>query len=327
MDRTRDAVPNTRNTITPESEAHWLAMREENLNSTDIAALFGCSPYQTAFELWHRKAGNVASDFKDNERMQWGRRLEAIVAQGICEDNGWTATPFKEYMNMPALRLGSSFDFIAHDALSNESILEIKCVDFFAFKDGWIIDGDNIEAPPHIELQVQHQMLVSGIHSAKIGVLIGGNRVMLIEREADYKIHGLIISKAAAFWQSIEAGTPPDPDYTADAKTIIALNSNVREGAFIDASDDEKIAQAIIDYQHVSSECTAMDKLKDAKKAELLELIGDAEKVVAGKYSLSAGLVKDTAGTTITADMVGTIIGGRKGYRMCKVSVKKDKAA
>ncbi len=63
-----------------------------------------------------------------------------------------------------------------------------------------------------------------------------------------------------------------------------------------------------------------MDKIKDAKKAELLQLVGDAEKVVAGRYSLSAGMVKDTAGTTITPDMVGTVIGARKGYRMCKVS-------
>lgn len=322
-----DIIAAQRDIKTPENEAHWLAMREANLNSTDVAALFGCSPYQTAFELWHRKAGNIGSDFKDNDRMVWGRRLEAVVAQGIGEDNGWQVSPFKDYMAMPTLRLGSSFDFMATDSDGSKSILEVKCVDYFAYKDGWIIDGDDIEAPAHIELQVQHQMLVAGIPRARIGVLIGGNAVKVIEREADNKIHALIINKAAAFWQSIADGTPPAADYMEDARTIIALNSKVRDGAFIDASSDAIITQALADYQHLSVECSAMEKVKDAKKAALLQLVGDAEKVVSGKYSLSAGMVKDSAGTTITQDMVGTVIGGRKGYRMCKISVKKDKAA
>lgn len=311
----------------PANEAHWLELREPNLNSTDVAALFGASPYLTAFELWHRKSGNLVSEFKTNERMTWGNRLEAVVAQGIGEDKGWIVEPFKDYMHLPENRVGASFDFIAVDKEGTEAILEIKCVDYFMFKDGWIIDGDDIEAPPHIELQVQHQMLVSGLDKAFIGVLIGGNRVVVLERQADPKIHRLILTKAAAFWQSIADGTPPEPDYSVDAATIIALNSNVREGAFIDATDDEKITTAIQVYQHIASECSAMEKIKDEKKAQLLELIGDAEKVTSGRYTVSAGLVKETPATVITPDMVGTSIGGRKGYRMCRVTVKKEKAA
>lgn len=316
-----------RETISPENETHWLALREPNLNSTDIPALFGVSPYMTAFELWHRKAGSLQSDFQDNERVTWGRRLEAVVAEGVAEDKGWKATPFKDYIAMPKHRIGSSFDFIVHDDDSNEAILEIKCVDYFAFKDGWIIDGDDIEAPPHIELQVQHQMLVSGIDKAYIGVLVGGNTVKVLERDADPVIHKLIIAKAATFWQSIADNEPPEPDYAADAKSIIALNSNVRDGAFIDASKDAEITQAIQEYQHVSSECSALEKVKDEKKARVLELVGDAEKVISGKYSLSAGMVKESVGTLVTPDMVGTYIGGRKAYRMCRVSVKKEKVA
>lgn len=311
-----------RQTIAPDNEQHWLALREPNLNSTDISALFGCSPYLTAFELWHRKAGNLTADFQDNERMAWGRRLEAVVAQGIGEDNGWNVEPFKDYICMPQHRIGSSFDFVIIG--ESAALLEIKCVDYFAYKDGWLIDGDDIEAPPHIELQVQHQMLVAGISRAKIGVLVGGNRVVVLERQADPQIHRLIIAKAAAFWKSIEDNEPPPPDYSADASTIITLNSSVREGAFIDATDDAEIAQAIADYQHVAAEYSALEKLKDEKKARLLEVIGDAEKVVAGRYTVSAGIVKETTGTLITQEMVGTCIGARKGYRMCRVTVKKE---
>lgn len=318
-----------REIITPSSEEHWLSLREPNLNSTDIAALFGCSPYLTAFELWHRKAGSLTSDFKDNERMAWGRRLEAVVAAGIGEDNDWLVVPFKDYVHIPAYRIGSSFDFAAAVPASvtggPNAILEIKCVDYFAYKDGWIIDGDTVEAPPHIELQVQHQMLVSGIDRAYIGVLIGGNHVVVLERQADPQIHRLIVAKAAAFWKSIEDGMPPKPDYSTDARAIIALNSNVRDGAFIDATDDAEIAQAITEYHHVSSEVSALEKLKEEKKARLLELVGDAEKVVAGRFTVSTGMVKESSGTLVTEDMVGTYIGSRKAYRMCRVNVKKEK--
>lgn len=315
-------TPNTIR-ISPENEENWLKLREPNLNSTDIASLFGCSPYQTAFELWHIKKGNVAKEFKENERMTWGKRLEYPVAYGIAEDNGWTVELLKDYVCMPGARLGSSFDFIINFADRTQALLEIKTVDYFAYKDGWIVDGDSVEAPPHIELQVQHQMLVSGLRKAYIGVLIGGNRVAVLEREADDKIHRLIESKARAFWRSIEDNIPPEPDYAVDASTIIAMNSNVREGAFLDASDDANIAQAIADYHHISAEVSAMEKVKDAKKAALMEVIGDYEKVAAGKFTVSAGMVKETAGTLITEDMVGTYIGGRKEYRMCRVSVKK----
>ena len=42
-------------TIPYTTEAAWLAARTHDLTSTEIAALFGCSPYLTKFELWHRK--------------------------------------------------------------------------------------------------------------------------------------------------------------------------------------------------------------------------------------------------------------------------------
>ena len=42
-------------TITPSSKQDWLKARTEDITSTEVSALFGISPYTTAFELWHRK--------------------------------------------------------------------------------------------------------------------------------------------------------------------------------------------------------------------------------------------------------------------------------
>jgi hypothetical protein len=67
---------------------------------------------------------------------------------------------------------------------------------------------------------------------------------------------------------------------------------------------------------------------EDAKiaKALLLEAIGDAEKVLLPGFSISAGMVADSPGTLITAEHVGTYMGGRKRYRNLRVTAKKAKA-
>jgi predicted phage-related endonuclease len=35
--------------------------RASHVGASEAAALFDCSPYLTRFELWHRKAGNIAT--------------------------------------------------------------------------------------------------------------------------------------------------------------------------------------------------------------------------------------------------------------------------
>jgi putative phage-type endonuclease len=303
-----------RQIITPDSEEHWLALRTVDLTSTDISALFGLSPYKTAFELyWEKKSGDRAP-FNDNERVRWGRRLEATVANGIAEDQGWMIRPFKEYARLPGHHLGASFDFRiitkyggndaghglnldpygtgwTRDDTDDDAILEIKTVDFLAFRDGWTIDEGFIEAPPHIEIQVQHQMLVSGLRRAYIGVMVGGNRIEVIERQADDAVHAGILAKAAEFWQSIADGNAPDPVMPDDAEAVIRLNSFAEPGKLLDARNDESLATLLREYQRLGVEERSAAEMRKVYKAEILVKIGDAEKVLAANGKVSAGIV------------------------------------
>jgi len=276
-----------RQLITLQSEAHWHALRAEDLTSTDVAALFGLSPYKTAFELWHEKKAGERGEFQENDRMRWGRRLEASVAEGIIEDMSWCGRPFKEYGRIAGHRLGASFDWRVHahpDAPGHASdhdddaILEIKCVDFLAFRDGWTIDEGFIEAPPHIEIQVQHQMLVSGLRRAYLGVMVGGNDIRVIERTADDAVHAGILARAAAFWQSVDDNNPPDPIMPDDSAAVIAMHQFAEPGKLRDYAELGKVAR---DAEESRQVC----------KAEILALIGDHEKVLAANGKISAGIV------------------------------------
>lgn len=302
-------------TLTPKDEADWLDMRRQDVTSTESAALFGMSPYVTHFELWFRKRLNTAAEFKPNERMQWGNRLETAIAHGIAEDQGWRIEPMKEYMRLGDLKAGASFDFRITN-LGDPVHLEIKNVDYMAFRDGWIEHDDGtIEAPEHIEMQVQHQMMVSGYKRAFIGAFIAGNRGVVIERERDEDVIEAMRKKISAFWVSIFENNEPSPIMPDDAAAVIRLNQYAQPGKILDASGDAEITSLVLSYQQASAAEKLAKEDKEVAKAQLLERIGDAENVMLEGYRISAGTLTPTIVPEFT----------RAGYRNMRIYARKPK--
>ena len=311
-----------RETLIPASHEDWLAMRRNDVTSTETAALFGLSPYATAFEVWHRKKDDEEPAFEDTERMAWGRRLESAIAEGVAADQGWTVEPFKSYMRDPELRLGSSFDYRIVDPVRGDGILEIKNVDKFAYGRSWIDDGSGeIEAPEHIELQVQHQMEVAELDYAYIAALVGGNEIRLLSRQRDRVIGAAIRTKVADFWASIESGTPPAPDYERDYDRIVRNSLGHVEDVTIDADDQlEALLEELRDVQAFRKESESKEK---ALKAQILERVGPASRVQCKFGTLACGVTKPNQGKLVTADMVGTYINSRAGFRVFRFTPKK----
>ena len=287
----------------------WLAARRADVTSTEVAALFGLSPYTTEFELWHKKSANSADDFTASERMRWGTRLESAIAYGVAEDRGWAVAPLAVYMRRPAERIGSSFDYEVVSGPEAGAILEIKNVDG-RFGGQWA-EG---EAPAHIEMQVQHQMLVAGRKKCWIGALVGGNTQVVLERAADPDVAALISSRVEEFWAQVAAGTPPRPDFARDADYIVRrLRGYADQAKAIEASP--RVEALLESYLELGAQAAAVQGLRDAAKAAILMEIGDAARVTASFGSLSAAMTRAWPATVVTQEMVGTSIGGRSGYR------------
>lgn len=278
-----------RRVITPRDDAHWHDMRSRVITSTDAAALFDISPYLTKYEAWHRKKNAQVVTLEPNQRMLWGNRLEAAIAEGIAEDHRMAVHPMKEFIEIPTWRMGSSFDY----AVGDDGILEVKNVDSLAYKDGWLISGDQVEAPSHIELQLQFQLLVSGRTHGWIGALIGGNRVVLIKREADLQIHEAIKAKVAEFWESIDANREPHPDFKADADFISKMNGFSEPGKIV-TSDSQQLKDLVTSYKKWGAAESNAKEEKEGVKAQILTLIGDAEKVLGNGFTISASVTPPT---------------------------------
>lgn len=303
----------------------WLAERLKDVTSTEVSALYGLNPYRTEFELFHEKRDGVVVQIQPNERMTWGTRLEAAIAAGAAEDMGWTIEKLNVYMRDLDVRMGSSFDFEIKSSSDGPGLLEVKNVDALQYARNWIDDGNgNIEGPEHIELQIQHQMEVSGYAWCALVALVGGNEKKVVLRNRDRDIGADMRAKVSAFWARVNAGQAPNADYSRDAEFIIKqLRTQADSNEVLTA--DKDLDDMIREYHRISAEAADLEAIKSARRAEILQRIGKASKVVTSFGSLSCGNVNGRSGTLITPQMVGTVIGSTEGYRNFRIYTKKEK--
>lgn len=318
--------------ITPDNEEHWLSLRRQDITSTEAAALFGMSPYMTQYELWHVKQGLMPNVFEENDRIQAGRHLEPAIASLVAERYGVVVEPFKVYARNEAVRAGSSFDYrivgvtgaTVEDTRLQQmlrdhgpGILELKNVDSLAFKRNW----QDEETPGHIEVQLQHQLALSRHEWGAVVALVGGHTTQPYIRERRQDVGDAIFAAIRDFWASVESGTAPPILYPDDADVVIALHQ-FSDGSIHDAREDDELAGLLTEYDELGKQIKVADTRRDVIKATVMEQVGDAGKILWSGGSVSLTQTKDSPGTLVTPEMVGTHVGGRRGYRMFRVTTK-----
>jgi predicted phage-related endonuclease len=295
--------------------------RAQHVGASEVAALFDCSPYLTKFELWHRKQGNIdtpafnaVSDdgTPDDERIYWGVRLEAAIIEAAKERYGYIDREQVDRLSN-GKGLGGHPDRRVICPERGPGILEIKTADWLVRK-SW---GD--EPPMHYLLQSQAYQGLDQVEWGDVLVLVGGNKLERFRYTFRPKIYAEIERRVADFWQSIEANDPPPADYTRDLDTITELT---REGSdeSIDLSADNLAHEAAAAFLFAKEARLEAEKREDAAKAELLDKLGTASVGTLNGFIVRATPVAAVPPTEITADMIGSTIGGRKGYR--RISVK-----
>jgi putative phage-type endonuclease len=270
---------------TPRDKQHWLELRSKNINSTEVSSLFGVNPYCTEFELWHqKKTGNIV-EIEENDRMFIGSGLETAIANMAAKKMGWLIQPMKDYFEHTNYKIGASFDFNITGVTG--TVLEIKNVDYLIYRDKWIENSpEDIEAPPHIELQVQTQMLVSGLSEAYLAVLVGGNDLKILHRKANKNVQDAILEAVEEFWKR---ETAPKIDFQRDAEFVASLHNHAEPNTVM-KDPSEVIVDLVRAYKLNAEAEKEAQKQKRAIKAELLTLIGTYEKVKGDTFSISAGM-------------------------------------
>lgn len=289
------------------------AFRMAHVGASEVAALFDCSPYLTHFELWHRKAGNIATpDFMadgaaNNERIEAGIRLEPAIIEWACERWGYERRETPNNLSN-GQGLGGHPDQLVTCPERGPGLLEVKTAD-------WLIAKKWGEEPPlNYLLQAQGYMGLAGVLWGDVIVLVGGNQLKRFQYDFRPAIYAEIEARVTAFWQSIRANDPPSPDFTRDGDTLTAVLGEPTDEV-IDLRLENHADHLAAEFLAAKVDRDSAEGRMEAAKCELLLKIGGAGRALLGGHTIGANQTKGSTGTLITAEHVGTTIGARKGYR------------
>jgi putative phage-type endonuclease len=177
------------------------------IGASEISAVAGLNPFSSPWQVWCRKTGQ-APELVQNAPMEWGHRLEPVIRQKYVDDTGFTVRVPAESMFHPEMPWARATpDGIARDRKNkSEHLLQCKNVGTFVEK-SWH------DAPPaYVQLQVQWEMLVTGLERDDIACLIGGNDFRIYTIHRDQRAIDDLVTIAADFWTKVERRIEPSVD-------------------------------------------------------------------------------------------------------------------
>lgn len=170
--------------------------------------------------------------------------------------------------------LGCTPDFqVSAPDHDHPGLLEIKWVDSLIHKRTWTND----EPPIHIQLQLQHQLHVTGYKWGAIGALVG-DKPMLYPYDYRPKIGAEIEKRVAAFWADVKAGKEPPVDGTdTTAAALAAMFPEAAPGTSIDMDGDNEFPTRWTALVQAKADKKAAENTEQAAKNWLMAKIGENE--------------------------------------------------
>lgn len=247
--------------VTPDTPA-WAEERRLSVGASEVAAIMGLSPYDTALDVYLHKQG-VDKHF-DPVLSYSGHASETVVEGWIREFSGLNIDPLPGFMarstEWPFLH--ASFDRVTEGPFLT---IQIKTAAQYA--------GHHWDEgiPTSIRVQVQTEMAVAGTPRALVVVWIGGREYRTYwEARDDRFILEHLIPTVQQFWDgNVRAGVPPLPSTLAEVNAIETVVSELElSGEAFDIL--ERITVLNSDIQTQSAE-------RDALKVALGQYVGAAD--------------------------------------------------
>lgn len=184
--------------------------RTSGLGGSDAPVCAGVSQWKSPLELFYEKRGELDPSIEETEAIEWGTRLEGIVAEAYSEKTGRTIRrqPRKSHPDFPWM-LGNIDRQIVGDK-RGVGILEVKTTNTFSLKD-WE-NGPTDSAM----LQLQHYLAIYGYQWGSIAVLVGGQHFKHFDVERDNELIDYLIQIELKFWTLVQKNEPPDHTWTPE---------------------------------------------------------------------------------------------------------------
>ncbi|MCU9592240.1 MULTISPECIES: YqaJ viral recombinase family nuclease [Bacillus subtilis group] len=264
------------------SRDEWLLERRKGIGGSDASVILGINKWQTPFELWLDKTGQVPVSESGSEAAYFGSLLEDIVAKEFEIRSG------KKVRRRKAMLRHPKHDFILANVdrliVGEKAILECKTTSAYNLKE-WEDD----EIPDSYIVQVQHYLGVLGpeYKKAYFAVLIGGNKFVWKEIERDDELIAMIFQAEIEFWNDkVLSGKAPVLDGSSAAEEYLKKRYAEAEGGkVIDLTSDNKtrIQQYLQLKEQINELSLQAKELENQIKHEMKE----AEYGFIGNYQTS----------------------------------------
>lgn len=209
-----------------EGRDDWLEKRRAGIGASDVAGILGLSPWSTPFTVWASKVHGVEKE--ETEAMHFGRALEDVILNEFTERQGLYVGAREMLVRHPvhewvmATVDGLAFEAVIHGPPDAPDEWEGEPLANVQVKNTGFGRWDKI--PDHYEIQVQWEMLATGLDNTFLAVLHGGNRLEVYETEADPTIQQRLLGRVD-LWREAhllsEEENPPEPDASAATSKVI----------------------------------------------------------------------------------------------------------
>ncbi|MCS3472593.1 putative phage-type endonuclease [Pseudomonas sp. JUb42] len=273
----------------------WLAVRKQGIGSSDAAAAVGLNPYKSQLELWLEKTGRDASlpklDAQDEESpAYWGNVLEPIVAAHYTKRSGHRVRRINAVLQHPDPTLTWMLANIDREVIGAEEVQILECKT--AGINGASLWKEGV--PEYVQLQVMHQLAVTGKQAADVAVLLGGQHLEIHRIERDDSMIAQLIELERLFWDYVVTDTPPPADGSVSADQALRCLYPQDNGQTVDFNQDTLLCTLFSKWQNVRESIALQEKQEAHLKQSLQQAMGDASRANFPTGSITWRKAKDS---------------------------------
>lgn len=276
----------------------WLSVRKGGIGSSDAASAVGLNPYCSQLELWLNKTGRDAGlpkvDPKDQTSpMYWGTLLESIVAAHYTMRTGHKVRRINAVLQHPTEPwMLANLD---REVIGTPEVQILECKT--AGINGARLWKEGV--PEYIQLQVMHQLAVTGKQTADVAVLIGGQDLQIHRIERDDTMIARLMELERQFWRYVETDTAPPADGSDSADVALRCLYPQDSGSILDLSQDLAMSAAFSDLLAVRDVLTSNVLLEAQLKQRIQQRMGDATQVLFESGDVTWKRSKDGSGLDV----------------------------
>lgn len=272
----------------------WLKLRKTGIGGSDAAAAVGLNPYMSPLELWLDKTGRDAGLAKPDphdttEPIYWGTLLEPIVAAAYTQQTGNRVRKVNAVLQHPTIPF--MLANLDREIVGEPGVQILECKTAGEFGAHLWRDG----VPEYVQLQVQHQLAVTGKRAADVAVLLCGQKLEVHRVVRDDGLIARLVELEAAFWQYVETDTPPPADGSDSADRALRHLYPGNAGT-VDFTDDRRLCSAFADLVAIRSEIEMREQQEALLKQTIQQAMGDASRAVFETGEVSFKRSKDSDG-------------------------------